>query len=196
MSAPPKPYTLGYSFTDWATNNPSLPLPGGRLDTELRSLKTTTDQLISRLGEIQRDDGKLRNGSVHKDTLDSSTKAMLGATAGTPRGLWLTGTSYAVRDLVDEASITYIATVAHTSGDFAADLAGGKWIAVNVSGADFGDATTAGVQAAAVAWSSAKVPPDELPEPLSMPPWLPALLVGIGVLFVALLIRAKRRRQA
>ena len=68
-------------------------------------------------------------------------------------------------------------------------------MATNVAGADFSDATTTDARAAGVDWSKAKVPPAEIPEPLPTAPWLPALLAGIGVAFVAVLLLAKKRRQ-
>ena len=41
----------------------------------------------------------------------------------------------------------------------------------------------------------AEVPPAEIPEPVPAPPWLPALLVGIGILIiVAIVVVTKRRR--
>jgi hypothetical protein len=77
-----------------------------------------------------------------------------------------------------------------------ADLTESSWLAVNVAGADFSDAQTAGARATAVDWSQAKVPPAEIPEPMPIPPWVPALLAGIAVLFVAVIILAKKRRPA
>ena len=64
-----------------------------------------------------------------------------------------------------------------------ADLTESSWFGVNVSGADFSEAKTTGARASGVDWSQANVPPAEIPEPIPVPPWLPALLAGIGVLF-------------
>ncbi len=44
-----------------------------------------------------------------------------------PTGAWITATGYSLKDLAEESSNVYIATVAHTSGVFATDLAAGKW---------------------------------------------------------------------
>jgi hypothetical protein len=41
--------------------------------------------------------------------------------------VWVTGTAYAIYDTVKVGSTGYYATVAHTSGDWATDLAAGKW---------------------------------------------------------------------
>ena len=77
-----------------------------------------------------------------------------------------------------------------------ADLSEGSWFGVNVTGADFSDVQTTGARASAVDWSQAKVPPAEIPEPLPMPPWLPVLIAGVAVVFVAGIILVKGRRRA
>lgn len=43
------------------------------------------------------------------------------------QGAWVTATSYQVADGVSNGGSSYICLVAHTSGTFATDLAGGKW---------------------------------------------------------------------
>jgi hypothetical protein len=76
-----------------------------------------------------------------------------------------------------------------------ADLTGSRWFAVNISGADFSDVTTAETHATGVNWSNAKVPPAETPKPIPIPPWVPALLAGIGLLFVVGIILSWKRRK-
>ena len=65
-------------------------------------------------------------------------------------------------------------------------------------GANFEDATTTDAQAVAVDWSKAKVPPAQIPEPLPIPPWLPAVFAGIVMLLfvVVLIIVARKRKKA
>ncbi len=77
-----------------------------------------------------------------------------------------------------------------------ADLTESRWFAVKVAGADLSGARTTGTRASGVDWSQTIVPPAELPEPLPVPPWLPALLAGIGVLMAVVIILAKRRCRA
>jgi hypothetical protein len=67
---------------------------------------------------------------------------------------------------------------------------------VNVDGADFSGAKTTDARASGVDWSEAKVPPIEIPAPIPTPPWLPALLAGIGVLLVVVVVLARKRRKA
>ncbi len=76
-----------------------------------------------------------------------------------------------------------------------ADLTGSRMFAVNVSGADFSDVRTTDAQASGVDWSKARVPPAEIPEPILVPPWIPALLAGIGLVFIAGIILARKRRK-
>lgn len=114
----PTPYTRLFSFTDWSTQHPSSPQPGIDLDGEYNRIKLTTDQVLANLALIQRDDGALKNASVSPDTLSIATKALI--SGWTPRGPWAALTAYAVKDLVQNAGISYVCWNAHTSaGAFA-----------------------------------------------------------------------------
>lgn len=50
-------------------------------------------------------------------------------TAGTVTA-WLTATAYVVGDIRSDGGANYYCTTAHTSGTFATDLSGGKWVAL------------------------------------------------------------------
>lgn len=52
---------------------------------------------------------------------------LTGEAGVTPRGAWLTATVYALNDLATFGGNAYVCAVAHTSGDFATDLAASKW---------------------------------------------------------------------
>jgi hypothetical protein len=69
MSSPPVKYLRYFDFTTFAANNPDKPLPGASVDVELNRIKATSDQTIDRLNEIQRDDGKLRDGAITTNSL-------------------------------------------------------------------------------------------------------------------------------
>ena len=59
-----------------------------------------------------------------------------------PRGTWVSGTTYALKDVVVESTTVYICTIAHTGGTFATDLAAGKWAVYQLdvtSAITFGD---------------------------------------------------------
>src|SRR3546814_7565103 len=76
--AQPTRYARAYSFTGYQTADPSDPLPAQRVDAEFDAVALTTDETRLNLALVQRDDGKLRNASVHPDALDSSTLLLLG----------------------------------------------------------------------------------------------------------------------
>lgn len=127
--AQPRDYTRQYNFSDFQTTSPSNPLPATQVDGELNSVKLTLDDLNTNIALVQRDDGKLKNNAVHKDAFDTGALALINAVGYTPKGNWATATAYAVNDLVDFNSATYLATSAHTSSAaFATDLAADKWL--------------------------------------------------------------------
>jgi hypothetical protein len=46
-----------------------------------------------------------------------------------------------------------------------------------------------------VDWSSAKVPPAELPEAMTPPPWLAPLFMGLVALVVVVILRKKSKKD-
>jgi hypothetical protein len=132
MSAIPNAYNRQANFTSYEASNPTTPKPGASLDAEFNAVKTAMDTTQSRLSEIQRDDGALRNGIVTVTALDGSVTLLL-TTPINPRGAWATATSYAVNDVVTQGSTLYLAIVDHISGTFATDLSVNKWQAISGS---------------------------------------------------------------
>lgn len=121
--AQPTPYDRQYSFQNFQAANGDSPLPGHEVDGEFNSVKITFDEILANIAKIQRDDGRLKNGSVGLDQLDASIN--LGMRPPSP---WETATSYAILDSVFQLGVLYRCIVPHTSGTFATDLAGGKWV--------------------------------------------------------------------
>jgi hypothetical protein len=78
------PYTRQASFQSWEAVNPTAPKPAASFEAEFNAIKATTDSIATTAALIQRADGKLANGSVHRDALDAVTKALLGAPAFGP----------------------------------------------------------------------------------------------------------------
>lgn len=126
MSAAPLPYERVTSFFSYEATYPAKPKSGADLDAEFNAVRSTLNGVRSRLAEIQRDDGKLANGSVHPDALTPDVLALLGAEF-VLRGQWLTATLYEPYDMVSYNDISYIALVEHASGTFATDLSAGRW---------------------------------------------------------------------
>lgn len=126
--AQPRTYTRQYNFTDFQTASPSAPLPAVQVDAELNTAKLTLDDLNTNIGLIQRDDGKLRNNSVHTEAFDATSLALMNAGEISPKGSWAASTTYAANDLVNYNASTYLCLIAHTSTpNFLTDAASGKW---------------------------------------------------------------------
>jgi len=123
----PRTYTQTTTFTDHSTVSPDDPHSGADIDVEFVEVKQTLDDLNTNIALLQRDDGKLSNQVVHKDSFDQDALALVGATGSgfNSRGDWATATAYVAGDLVTNNAATYLATAAsHTSGvTFAGDLA-------------------------------------------------------------------------
>ena len=126
--AQPTPYTLSYDFVGFQASNPSTPLPADKIEIEFGAIEITLGEVLDNLALIQRDDGRLKNQSVHAAALDDDVIAMI--SGFNPRGAWATATAYAVNDLVTKDGVTYVTLVAHTSGTFSTDLAANKWMAL------------------------------------------------------------------
>ena len=126
--AQPRTYTRQFNFTDSQTASPSTPLPAVQVDAELNAAKLTLDDLNGNIGLIQRDDGKLRNNSVHTEAFDATSLALMNAGEISPKGSWAASTTYAANDLVNYNASTYLCLIAHTSTpNFLTDAASGKW---------------------------------------------------------------------
>jgi hypothetical protein len=77
MSQPPSPYERSYSFTDNSTANPTSQQPGQKIDQELNAARTAINATISRLGEVQADDGKVRNSALNLQTIAEAVEPLL-----------------------------------------------------------------------------------------------------------------------
>lgn len=132
--AQPTAYTPATDFSDEELDNVSgrSTVRTAAVDAEFAAIETTLDGVLTNLSLNHRDDGEIRDARVKLHTLDNSVLALFSATAGTPRGAWLTATAYVVRDVVTQGTNTYICCVAHTSGTFAVDLAAVKWLLVTL----------------------------------------------------------------
>jgi hypothetical protein len=122
MAYPSKP-NITYSYSDFQLSQGDNSFPGTQMDNDLAVLEAAVEALNDFVRGITRSDGKLANGIVTKETLSPTL------TLGAPEAIvtWVTATAYDVGDLVATANKLYSCLVAHTSGTFATDLAGGKW---------------------------------------------------------------------
>lgn len=128
MSSPPVQYSRQANFAAYETTSPTLPKRGTDLDAEFNAIVQSLVATIQRLGEIQRDDGKLLNAVVTPEAFSTTALAIM-AGSWYPRGSWAAGMAYAVSDVVSFSDVAYVCTAAHTAGvDFLTDKAAGKWL--------------------------------------------------------------------
>lgn len=124
----PVPYERLFNFADYAVDNPLNPYDPSQHDDEFDAVKENLDGLNTNIALLQRDDGLLRNLSVHPNALSEASRLLI---AGwNIRGDWATATNYAAKDFVEYGDAGYVALSAHTSSTFAFDLASGYWLLI------------------------------------------------------------------
>lgn len=125
------PYVKTEDFTDYATDNPQAPYPPAKIDSQLALIAQFSAAIQENIFKIQRDDGGLRNGVVHPQSLSASTLALIDSEF-TPRGQWTTGVAYKAKDVLENVATEDLVFVVsdHTSGVYATDLAAGKLMRV------------------------------------------------------------------
>lgn len=79
MSQPPTPYARSWSFTNFSTSNPTTPHQGQKIDLELNNAMSSLNATISRLNEVQADDGKIRNSALNITTIAQAVEPLLTA---------------------------------------------------------------------------------------------------------------------
>jgi hypothetical protein len=77
MSQPPAPYDRSWSFTDFSQSNPTTPHQGQKIDQELNNVQASLNDTISRLGEIQADDGKVRTTALNLPAIAEEVEPLL-----------------------------------------------------------------------------------------------------------------------
>lgn len=131
----PSVWTRLTNFLGYATANPSATYPPALIDQEFDAARATVQGLRTNIALIQRDDGLLKNGSVHPNALSSATRLLI--SGWNILGDWAAATNYETSDFVENGGFGYVCLVDHTSGTFAVDLAAGKWLQVDVNAARF-----------------------------------------------------------
>lgn len=119
----PSPPDIVTSYTAVEQGLGNGTFPGQEVDVDLASVRASITSIIEFLKTSLRSDGRLANGSVSSDTLASSL--IIGFD---PPAIWATGTDYSTRSTVFQGFGFYLCTTAHSSTDFATDLASGRWV--------------------------------------------------------------------
>lgn len=116
MSAVPPPYIPETYFAAEALRPiVTAGLPGSKMDNEFINIAITLNKVRSRLGEIQRDDGIVRNAVIPISALTSDLLALIGDGAFRIRGQWQTGTDYEIGDVFSNDLTTYLVFSPFTS---------------------------------------------------------------------------------
>jgi microcystin-dependent protein len=152
--APPTRYTRQFNFTNQQALTPTAPLQADKVDAELNALVVTTDQVITNLSLIQRDDGALANGSVGPEQLSATIALGFGAPTA-----WAEAQAYTTTSIVTYANKFYVATSAHTSttGN-RPDQVGAPWsVLVDLSTASVADGSITAAKLASDAVTTVKI---------------------------------------
>ena len=131
----PTPYNVLTDFSAYEGANPNTMHSGASLDAEFAAIETALDETQNSLALIQRSDGLLANSAVHPAALSTSTLQLI-STNWTIKGAWVTGTAYALNEVVIQNDTLYICVIAHTSGTFSTDLSSSRWTAISASAGD------------------------------------------------------------
>ncbi len=105
MPSVPAVPNRGYSFTDYQTFQPSTPLPGNRVDTELDRLFGFNAELIPWLRVSINDDGTIRANAADVSTIIASLSGVSGLTW---RGNYSAPTSYVRLDVVFDQNSSWL----------------------------------------------------------------------------------------
>jgi hypothetical protein len=133
MSQAPVPYERQSDFVSDATNNPEITVAqiATGLDSEFFAVKDSLNTAISRLGEIQRDDGALENNVVSVASLGADALGIFQAGNADFKGNWSSNTAYTFGQSVVSSGSVYICIVSHTSSLlFGDDVLASKWTVV------------------------------------------------------------------
>ena len=147
MSQPPDHYERIFDFTDFSAMQPDAQHPGQKIDQELNAARESLNETIDRLGEIQRDDGKIRasaldttefQGIVNGATAAAAASAASAATSAS------TATTKASEASASATSASNSATSATASAaSVAAQVAKATTAATNASTSATNAATSA-----------------------------------------------------
>src|SRR5690606_27641114 len=113
----PTPYNRGHDFKD------------DHLDAELDDISLSVNEICGNLALIQRDDGRLANGSGGVDQLDTAMKVL--RSGWKIRGEWATSTVYTPGDVVTVGDEVYVCLERHLSDQFLFSEHADKWALIS-----------------------------------------------------------------
>lgn len=150
MSQPPDKYERIFDFTDFSATQPSAQHPGQKIDQELNAARESLNETIDRLGEIQRDDGKLRASAL--DTTEFN--GIVNAATATATAAATSATASATTATTKAGEATASATTASNAATTATGASASAQAQATVASSAATTATTKAAEAAASADSA------------------------------------------
>lgn len=141
MSSTPTPYNRQANFVTDAQGNANITVSqvATELDSEFDAINVSLDQTQSRLAELQRDDGALKDQIVTSQALSTDILNKITTANNSYRGVWQTGTTYYAGDVAYKDLNLYYCAVTHTAGNFTTDLTSGDWTLAGSTASDTND---------------------------------------------------------
>ena len=118
--AQPNRYEPQAGFAEQTRNNVPgrSPINARALDDELSGISQSINGIVGNLELIQRDDGSLKDATVHLHALGESVLNLMGGF--NLRGEWQANTSYATKDIVDYQGHLFVCMTANQDAVFTA----------------------------------------------------------------------------
>ena len=118
--AQPNRYEPQAGFAEQTRNNVPgrSPINARALDDELSGISQSINGIVGNLELIQRDDGSLKDATVHLHALSETVINLMGGF--NLRGEWQANTSYAEKDIVDYQGHLFVCMTANQDAAFAA----------------------------------------------------------------------------
>ncbi|OAM23729.1 hypothetical protein A7P92_06535 [Eikenella corrodens] len=118
--AQPNRYEPQAGFAEQTRNNVPgrSPINARALDDELSGISQSINGIVGNLELIQRDDGSLKDATVHLHALGESVLNLMGGF--NLRGEWQANTSYAAKDIVDYQGHLFVCMTANQDAAFTA----------------------------------------------------------------------------
>jgi hypothetical protein len=114
---------------------------GTHLDANFVALRDVLNATLTQLELIQRDDGDVRDSTVHSDAFTSDALALMAGSSGAstdldwrPRGNWASATLYEPGNIVQTGApaVAYVCVSEHVStASFATDYANNRWVVLS-----------------------------------------------------------------
>ena len=116
--AQPNRYEPQAGFAEQTRNNVPgrSPINARALDDELSGISQSINGIVGNLELIQRDDGSLKDATVHLHALGESVLNLMGGF--NLRGEWQANTSYAAKDIVDYQGHLFVCMTANQDATF------------------------------------------------------------------------------